>query len=103
MTGFLVVLFGYVLAATYAVKLIPLYGGYEGRTSLRAVTMLYADRLRMLAANLDTVTLAPAEVVCVLAGIIIVLAVSQQIVLILCMLERKDIQALPDRRHNDSA
>ena len=31
----LVLLFGYVLAATYAVKLIPLYGGAEqGRASL---------------------------------------------------------------------
>jgi hypothetical protein len=79
---FLVVLSGYVLAATYAVKLIPLYGGYVGRASLGAVATLYTDRLGMLLASLDTVTLAPAAVVCVLAGITIVLAVVQQIVLI---------------------
>jgi hypothetical protein len=81
-TALLVLVFGYVLAATYAVKLIPLYGGYVGRASLGAVATLYTDRLGMLLASLDTVTLAPAAVVCVLAGITIVLAVVQQIVLI---------------------
>jgi hypothetical protein len=82
LTVFLVVLFGYVLAATYAVKLIPLYGGYEGRTSAAGVAMLYTHRLSTLAANLDTVALAPATVVLVLAGITVALAVAQQVVLI---------------------
>jgi hypothetical protein len=88
-TVFFVVLFGYILAATYAVKLIPLYGGYEGRTSVSGVIILYAHRLRTLTASLDTVTLAPAGVVCLLAGITIVLAVVQQVVLIRCTLARK--------------
>jgi hypothetical protein len=87
----LVVLFGYVLAATYAVKLIPLYGGYEGRTSLGALVMLYAHRLRMLVAGLGTVTLAPATAVCALVGVALVLAVVQEVVLILCTLARKEI------------
>jgi hypothetical protein len=89
-TVFLVVLFGYVLAATYVVKLIPLYGAYEGRTSVGAVVVLYAHRLRMLTASLDSVALAPATVVYVLAGITIVLAVVQQVVLIRWTLARMD-------------
>ncbi len=91
--AFLVVLFGYILAATYAVKLIPLYGGYEGRTSLVEVGMLYAHRLGMLTANLDTVTLAPAAAVWVLAGVTITLAIVQQIVLIFWMFSRNEGQS----------
>jgi len=79
---FLVTLFGYVLAATYAAKLIPLYGGYVGRTSLGELTRLYTQRLSTLTANLDTVALAPAEAIYVLAGIAIGLMVVQQVVLI---------------------
>jgi hypothetical protein len=75
----LVLLFGYVLAATYAVKLIPLYGGYAGRTSLAALPSL---QLRTLAANLDTVTLAPAAIVFTLAGGVTLLAIAQQALLI---------------------
>jgi hypothetical protein len=98
----LVLLFGYVLAATYAVKLIPLYGGYEGRTSLSGVAMLYSHRLRMLAANLDTVTLAPAPVIFVLASFVILLVVAQQIVLILCIFARKKEAQDPLRRSETS-
>jgi hypothetical protein len=79
----LVLVFGYVLAATYVVKLIPFYGGYEGRASLAGVAGLYGHRIGVLAANLDTVTLAPAAVIFALAGVAILLVVAQQIVLIL--------------------
>jgi hypothetical protein len=78
----LVLVFGYVLCATYAVKLIPLYGGYEGRTSLAGVATLYGRQWRMLAANLDTVSLAPPPVIFVLAALAIVLGAAQQIILI---------------------
>jgi hypothetical protein len=84
----LVLLFGYILAATYAVKLIPLYGGYAGRTSLAALAMLYGRRLGMLAANLDSVTLAPAAAIFGLAGVAILLAIAQQIVLLRAILTR---------------
>jgi hypothetical protein len=80
--GFLVILFGYILAATYAVKLIPFYGGYEGRTSLGHVTLLYAHQMRLLAANLDSVTLAPAAVIFALAGFAILLALVQPVILV---------------------
>lgn len=80
--AFLVVLFGYVLAATYAAKLIPLYGGYEGRTSLAATARLYVHGLKVLITNLNSIVLVPAAVVCLLAGITIVLAGAQQVVII---------------------
>ena len=69
-------LFGYVLVATYAVKLIPLYGGYEGRTSLSALMGLYGSRSGMLMANLDTVALAPAWVLVVLTGVVILFTLA---------------------------
>ena len=50
----LVALFGYVLIATYVVKLIPLYGGYEGRTSLALLAGLYSKRLPELLDNLGS-------------------------------------------------
>jgi hypothetical protein len=80
--AFLVLEFGYVLAATYAVKLIPLYGGYDGRTSLVGVATLYSRRLGMLATNLDTVALAPAAAIFALAGVAVLLAITHQVVLI---------------------
>jgi hypothetical protein len=69
-----VAVFGYVLAATYAVKLIPLYGGYEGRTSLGAVWTLYARHGGLLTANLNTVTLAPAAVLYAGTALVVALA-----------------------------
>jgi len=81
-TALLVLLLGYLLAATYAVKLIPLYGGYPGRASLAAMATLYSRQFATLAANLDTVALAPAPVIFMLAGITIVLVGAQQVLLI---------------------
>jgi hypothetical protein len=78
----LVGLFGYVLIATYVVKLIPLYGGYEGRTSFSAVIGLYSSRLPFLADNLNMLTLAPAVVLLSLTGIVVVLAAVQAIMVI---------------------
>ncbi len=81
----LVLLFGYVLAATYAVKLIPLYGGEQGRASLAAVTSLYGHQLRILTANLNTVTLAPAAMIFALAAVVILLVIAQETILLRCM------------------
>jgi hypothetical protein len=75
----MLVLFGYILAVTYAVKLIPLYGGFQERTTLAAVGALYISRLRTLTENLDSVTLAPAAVIYVLAGVTIILVFAQLI------------------------
>jgi hypothetical protein len=78
----LALLFGYVLCATYVVKLIPLYGGYDGRTSLTSVAALYSHRLAWLAANLDAVALAPSVIIFLLTGIVMALAISQEIIFI---------------------
>jgi hypothetical protein len=78
----LVLMFGYVLAATYAFKLIPLYGGYEGRTSFASITSLYGHQLKTLTANLDLIALAPAAIIFALAGTAILLAIAQQALLI---------------------
>jgi hypothetical protein len=86
----LMVLLGYVLAATYAAKLIPLYGGYEGRASVAATAVLYGHGLKELVTNLDSVLLVPAAVVCLLAGITIVLTVAQQIVIIRYLFDRTE-------------
>lgn len=75
-------LFGYVLSATYAAKLIPLYSGFRGRASLLAVARLYAHGFSGLAGNLDSVTLAPACIVFALAVVTIGLAVSQVVLLV---------------------
>jgi hypothetical protein len=78
----MVLLFGYILVATYWVKLMPLYGGFEGRTSLASVTMLYRERLSMLMAGLNEVCLAPAAVILFLSGVVAILAAGQQVILI---------------------
>jgi hypothetical protein len=75
----LVALFGYVLAVTYVVKLIPLYGGFEGRTSLQAVAALYAHRFEMLRANLDSTALAGSSLIITLAALTIAVSIRQQI------------------------
>jgi hypothetical protein len=73
---------GYILVATYVVKLIPLYGGYEGRGSFGALVHLYGRGHAELMLNLNSVTLAPATVVLTLTGIVVILTLAQQIVLI---------------------
>jgi hypothetical protein len=88
-SALLVLLFGYVLAATYAIKLIPLYSGYEGRASLAELAILYGQRLRLLIANLDTVTLTPAPVILALAAVVILLVVAQQLALISSLFRNK--------------
>jgi hypothetical protein len=87
--GVLLVLeFGYVLAATYIVKLIPLYGGYHVHTSLARMATIYVPSAG-LAADLETVTLAPAAVIFTLTGAVILLVGAQQFVLIRSAISQK--------------
>ena len=81
-TAALTVLFGYVLIATYLAKLIPLYGGYEGRTSLRALVSLYSE-WSMLTANLDLTALGASGVLSGLIAIVVLLALALMSVLTL--------------------
>ena len=80
--GALTALFSYVLIATYVVKLIPLYGGYEGRTSLAALIGLYSHRLPVLMGNLNLIALAPGGALLSLTAIVTILAATQAVVLI---------------------
>jgi hypothetical protein len=82
LAALLVVMFGYVLAATYVVKLIPLYAGFDGRMSLPRVTSLYVHQLGTLAGNLNTVALAPAGAIFALSGVVIILMITQVVMLL---------------------
>lgn len=75
-------LFGYVLVATYWVKLIPLYSGFEGRASLASLRMLYAERLPALIAGLNEVCLAPGAIILFVSSIVAILAIGLQVILI---------------------
>jgi hypothetical protein len=71
----LVLVSAYMLAVTYVVKLIPIYGGYDGRTSLAGVARLYGQEWGMLVENLNMTALAPAAVIFGLTGMVIVFEV----------------------------
>jgi hypothetical protein len=58
--GALVALWSYVLCATYAVKLVPLYGGYEGPPRFGDLLRWYWQESGRLAEILATTSLAPA-------------------------------------------
>ncbi|HET8548444.1 MAG TPA: hypothetical protein VFL57_10590, partial [Bryobacteraceae bacterium] len=85
LAGAMVAIFGYLIAATYIVKLIPLYGGYCVRTSLLSVMRLYAEDVSGLLRNLDLVALAPGFVIISLAFIVAMLAGMQVVLIILRM------------------
>ena len=73
-------LFGYMLVATYWVKLMPLYGGFTGRSSLASMSILYRDRLPSLMVGLNEVSLAPATAILWMASLAAILAVVQQVI-----------------------
>jgi len=77
----LVALFGYLLIATYIAKLIPLYGGFTGRTSLAGLIELYTTRLDFLMNNLNLISLAPAGLLVTLTALVVALAAFQVAVL----------------------
>ena len=78
----LTLLFGYVLAVTYLFKLIPLYGGYENRTSLRNIYQLYRSHFSMVASNLDSVALGPSSLIFALAIAVVLLLAWLEIMLV---------------------
>lgn len=87
-------LFGYVLVVTYWVKLIPLYAGFEDRTSLASVARLYRDHLSMLVERLNDVCLVPAVAILCFAAAISILAIGQQVILVKLLFERAGPDAL---------
>jgi hypothetical protein len=78
----LAMLFGYVLIATYWAKLIPLYAGFEGRTSLASIAILYRERLATLIAGMNEACIVPGLAILLLSGVVSILAIAHLIVLI---------------------
>jgi hypothetical protein len=85
----LTLLFGYVLAVTYFFKLIPLYGGYEDRTSLRNIYQLYRSHFSMVASNLDSVALGPSALIFGLAIAVVLLLAWLEIMLIRSLVSQR--------------
>ena len=77
-----VVVWGYVLAATYVAKLIPLYGGFsEGRSTLRDVFHWYSTDWSRTSEILNTTALLGAHaLVALLAGVLLTLLALMTIV-----------------------
>ena len=73
-----VVLWGYVLAVTYAAKLFPMYGGFGGgRSTLRDIARWYAHDWARTSDILNTTSLMPSTfLVTVLISLLIVLGCS---------------------------
>jgi hypothetical protein len=74
----LVLMSGYLLAATYFIKLLPLYSGYEGRATLAALSRLYASQPWRMVEDLGIVALAPGTLIVALATLAVVLIVVLQ-------------------------
>ena len=75
-------LFGYVFAATYVLKLIPLYGGYEGRGSFKDIAALYLGKFHFLTANLNSAALGPAPLIFAMTCGVILLILALEILLV---------------------
>lgn len=81
------VLFAYILVATYWVKLIPVYGGVDGRISLLSLFDIYR-RLPALLARLGEVSLGPPSVVFVGSCLVTLLSAGQATAIVLSLLRR---------------
>jgi hypothetical protein len=75
-------IFGYMLVVTYVFKLIPLYAGYEGRSSVHSIAVLYLTQFDALSANLGSVALGPVWLIFGLTIAVIILIVAQEVLLI---------------------
>ena len=73
--------FGYVLGATYVVKLIPLYAGYGGRGTAGDIAVLYRN-FSALSERLGSVALKPAPLIFGLTTAVLLLIVAVEILLL---------------------
>jgi len=102
----IVLLFGYVLAATYVFKLIPLYGGYAGRGAFRDIAAQYLLRIHVLSANLSSVALGPATLIFTMTVAVVLLILGLEIVLvggILASCTRSSSYSAPGPKPSSSA
>jgi hypothetical protein len=78
-----VLLWGYVLAATYLAKLIPLYGGFGGgRSTLREIVHWYATDWPRTADILSTTALLPATGIIALLTLVLTVLLWLMVVLV---------------------
>jgi hypothetical protein len=99
-------LFGYVLAATYVVRLIPLYAGYQGRGSVKDIAAEYLLRIHDLSANLSSVAPGPATLIFTMTGAVVLLILALEILLIrgiLASCTRSSSYSAPAPRPSSSA
>ena len=85
-------LFGYVLLVTYVFKLIPLYAGYQGRSSLHDIGVLYRTQFDGLSANLNLVALGSARLILGLTITVIILILAQEVLLIRGLLVHRSLK-----------
>lgn len=88
-------LFGYVLVVTYVFKLIPLYAGYEGRSSVHGIAVLYLTKFDAMSANLSSVALGSARLIFLLAITVIILILAQEVLLIRGLLVHRAVNNNP--------
>lgn len=84
-------MFGYVLVASYFVKLIPLYAGFTGRTSFTRLMGWYTTDFKALLGNLGAVSLAPASLVVGLAFAVTALTVTLAIISVRSLIWEPDM------------
>jgi hypothetical protein len=92
----LTLIFGYVLICTYWVKLIPLYGGFDQRTSLAAVIRLYAGGLNRVAGALNPLTPGPGGLILTLSAALTIAILAQQFLLIRSLFRSPQQSSFPD-------
>jgi hypothetical protein len=81
----LVLISGYVVVTTYFGKLIPWYGGYDGRITVRSIVGLYHHNWPLLRSNLDSVTLGSASAILTIGGVVTTLALLMPIHLLVSL------------------
>jgi hypothetical protein len=86
-------LWTYICIVTYAVKLIPLYGGYaKGRTTLKETAAWYVTNHRELTAMLSTISLAPPAILYLETGAVIGLSLVIAVRLMQLLKNGKDLR-----------
>jgi len=87
-------LWGYILVATYVVKLIPLYAGYGGpRANLGGVLAWYLGHSADAVSNLGTLALTPPAVLLALVAVTLVLLTLAGVGLVRSLLRSSDSTA----------
>jgi hypothetical protein len=82
------ILCGYILAVTYLCRLIPIYSGFDGRGSIRAIVDLYRTRFGKVEEKLGHAALGPPALIFSFTVLALVLILVQEVRFIRRMLPR---------------